>query len=176
MKALMMLFVCMLLTTGCNEESAPPAPKAAAVASAEKLPAELFTSTAPANAIDVVAARNSVKDGETVVIKARIAGAKEPFAPNRAILTVADLSLPTCDQTPNDNCPTPWDACCVPSEEIATKIVAVQVVGADGRPLKSTLAGANGLAPLKQVVIAGVMHKSDGNGTPIIEAKQIFVP
>jgi hypothetical protein len=160
-----------LALLGCKKESAPPAP----TASADALPADLFVTTAPADAVEVVAASNSAKDGQPVVVKGRIAGAKDPIAANRAILTLADATLQTCDRIPGDSCATPWDACCEPSEVIAGKIVSVQVVGEDGRPLKATLAGESGLKPLQEIVVTGTMRVPQGSTTPVVEAKQIYV-
>jgi len=171
MRYLILTVMCLLFAVGCKEESAPPAP----TASVDQLPANLFTTTAPPGALDVAAARAGAKDGAPVVIKGRIAGTRDPIAANRAIMTVADLTLPTCDQTPGDTCATPWDACCEPKEEISAKSISVQVLGQDGRPLKSTLGGAAGIAPMKQIVVAGTMRITPGSDTPIIEAKQIYV-
>jgi hypothetical protein len=179
MKRLMLMTAAMLgamVLVGCKDETtAPPTPTASAATSTDALPAGLFATSAPAGAVDVVAARTSAKDGDAVVVKGVIAGAMEPIAANRAIMTVADTTLATCDKTPGDSCKTPWDACCEPSDQIAAKSVSVQVVGADGRPMKATLGGATGLAPLKHVIIAGTMRVPQGNGTPVIEAKQIYM-
>lgn len=160
---------------GCKEETAPPVPTASASTSTEALPAGLFATSAPDGAVDILAARQDAKDGDAVVVKGVIAGAMEPIAANRAIMTVADATLATCDKTPGDGCKTPWDACCEPPDQVAAKSVSVQVLGADGRPMKTTLGGATGLAPLKHVVIAGTMRVPQGGGTPVIEAKQIYL-
>src|SRR5205823_847975 len=104
---------------------------------------------------DVGDAKKTARDGDHVIIKGRVGGQKEPLVANRAILTLADLSLPTCDKTAMNKCETPWDSCCEPAEMIAAKSVSVQVLGADGRPIKQGLAGVNGIAPLKHLVVAG---------------------
>ena len=144
-------------------------------AASEPLPADLFTTSEPAGAVEVVAARQSAKDGDAIVIKGRVAGQKEPLAISRAVMTIADASLKTCDQIPGDTCATPWDACCEPSSDVASKSVSVQVTGADGRPLKTGFAGTSGIAPLKQVVIAGTARRPPGGDALFIEAKQIYV-
>ncbi|MBC8105685.1 MAG: hypothetical protein H7Z14_03775 [Anaerolineae bacterium] len=172
MQTRVVLAIVIFAIVGCKKETAPPAPLASSV---QSLPADLFTTTPPPGATDVAATRKSAKDGDAIVIKGQVAGAKEPIAANRAIMTVADLSLPTCDKTPGDKCPTPWDACCEPSDKIAANSLSVQVVGADGRPLKAGLGGATGIAPLKHVVVAGVVKMAAGSDTPIVEARQIYV-
>jgi hypothetical protein len=95
--------------------------------------------------------------------------------PTGAVDIIAAISLPTCDKTPMDNCPTPWDSCCQPAEELVAKSISVQVVGADGRPLKAGLAGVAGIAPLKQVIVSGTAKTSGGSAPLIVLAKQIYV-
>jgi hypothetical protein len=151
---------------GCDKQPAAPQTSTAS------LPADLFVSTAPAGAIDVAAAKASA-DGQSVVIKGVIAGQKDPIASNRAIMTVADLSLVTCDKMPGDACPTPWDACCEPKDVIVAKTLSVQVVGSDGQPIKTGLSGAGGLAPNKQVVIAGTL--TSAADAKILHARQIHL-
>src|SRR6185295_856386 len=128
----------------------------------------LIVTTEPAGARDITAVKNGVKDGDAVVLRARVGGAKDPLADNRAIMTVADLSLPTCDKTPMDTCKTPWDSCCEPREVIAAKTASVEVVGPDGKPLRASLAGQNGIAPMKQVVISGTAKQSAGSDALIV--------
>jgi hypothetical protein len=154
---------------GCKDDSQT------STASAEPLPAGLITTSEPAGAIDVTAAKSSAKDGEKVVIKGHVGGQTDPLAENRAIMTVADASLPTCDKTPGDTCKTPWDSCCEPKDEIAAKTVSVQVVGADGKPLQAGLKGVGGLAPLKHVVVAGIARHAPGSDVLLVEANQIYV-
>ena len=169
MRIWLMLVLCVLVVGGCNKDDAKRQ------AAAQPLPADLFVATAPSGAVDVIVARKVAKDGDAIVVKGQIAGAREPIASNRAIMTIADLSLPTCDKTPGDTCATPWDACCEPTSEIAAKSLSVQVRGADGQPIKAGLGGSTGLAPLKQVVVAGVVKMPAGNDMPVIEAKQIYI-
>ena len=169
MRILMTLMLVVVLVSGCNKEDLK------LQAAEQLLPAGLFVTSPPSGAVDVVAARTTAKDGDEIVIKGQVAGAKEPLAANRAIMTIADLSLPTCDKTPNDTCKTPWDACCEPTDDIARKSLSVQVVGPDGRPIKAGLGGNSGLAPLKQVVVAGTVKIPSGSTAPVIEAKRIYV-
>jgi len=141
----------------------------------ESLPAGLFVKAPPAGAVDVVVARKSAKDGERIVIKGWVGGQKEPLAVNRAIMTIADMGLPTCDKTPMDTCETPWDSCCQPPDEISAKRISVQVVGNDGRPLKTGLRGAGGVTPTKHVVVAGIAKMTPGSDSLVVEAQQLYV-
>jgi hypothetical protein len=162
------------LLPGCNRGSSAAAPESAR-ATSEALPANLFVETAPPGAIDVAAAKKSIKDGQSVVIKGRVGGQKEPLAPSRAIVTLSDLALRTCDKSPMDKCSTPWDSCCEPQDEIAASSLTVQVVGAGGQPIKAGLAGVEGIAPMKQLIVAGIAKTLPGSDAIIVEARQIYV-
>jgi hypothetical protein len=163
-----------LLVTGCKEsdDTATVTP----AAPTEALPATLIATTQPSgDAQDVAALKKSAKDGDRVVVRGRVGGTPKPLADNRAIMTVADLGLPTCEKTAMATCPTPWDSCCEPKEALTASTATVQVVGADGKPLKATLDGAGGIKPLKQVVVAGVVKNPPGGEAMVIEASQIYV-
>jgi hypothetical protein len=161
-----------VVVVGCDSE--PPQPQTSQNQSAkpDALPADLFATTAPDGAVDVVAAK-SMAEGQAVVIKGVVAGQLEPLAANRAIMTVADASLQTCNKTPGDTCATPWDACCEPKDVIAAKTISVQVIGADGQPLKAGLKDAGNLAPNKQVVVSGTTRKVAD--ALVVQAKHIHV-
>lgn len=181
--ALLLGLVVAVGMAGCGEESpesagasgASGAP-AASAAPAEPLPAKLIATTQPAgNVQDVAAARKSVKDGDPILLRGKVAGSVDPLADNRAILTLLDTGVQTCDTMPGDTCKTPWDACCEPSDVLAASSATVQVNGPDGKPLKATLEGAGGIQPLKQLVVSGVAKKPAGSDTLVVEASEIYV-
>ena len=173
------LLVVAAVIAGCNndEESAAPAAATAAAtaASSAALPANLVVTEAPANAQDLAAVRNDAKDGDAVVIRGKIGGREEPIAKNRAIMTVLDPSITTCDTMPGDACKTPWDACCEPSEKIAANSATVQVVDAQGKPLAARLESVAGLKPLSTVTVSGIARRPAGSDVLIIEANKIHV-
>jgi hypothetical protein len=164
---------------GCDNSSkdTAAATKTETAQAAEPLPASLIATTQPTGPTqDVAAAKKSAKEGENVVVRGRIGAQKEPLAANRAIMTIADVSLPTCDKTPMKACKTPWDSCCEPQEELTAKSATVRVMGQDGRPLRSTLDGVGGMKPGKEVVVSGVARIPPGGGDAlVIEANQIYV-
>jgi len=166
-----------LAIVGCDNErkstssAAPEAPAAAAAS----LPAGVMVTDAPAGAQDLDAVKKGAKDGDAVVVSAWIGGADEPMAKNRAIMTVADKSLPSCDKTPMDTCKTPWDSCCEPTEMRTAKTATVQIVDANGKPLPGTLENVAGLKPLSKVTVAGIARRPAGSDTLIIEASKIHV-
>jgi hypothetical protein len=156
--------------TGCQKER-----DRAQAAESEKLPADLIADAAPAGAIDVVKTKELAKDGERIVVKGRVGGQKAPLAPNRAIATLADISLPTCDKSPMDKCETPWDSCCEPSEKITANTLTVQVVAADGKPIKAGLSGVGGITQMKELVVSGIAKRASGSDSLIVQATRIYV-
>src|SRR4051794_5156014 len=162
---------------GCDNEkkstsSVNPATSPAAVAS---LPDGTVVAEAPAGAQDLDAVKQSAKDGDAVVVNAWVGGADQPMAKNRAIMTVADKSLPSCDKTPMDTCKTPWDSCCEATEIRTAKTATVQVVDGSGKPLAGTLESIAGLKPLSKVTVAGIARRPAGSDSLIIEASKIHV-
>ena len=157
-----------LLIAGCGH-------KDGATAQSDTLPASLFVTAPPQAPLDIGAAKKSAKDGESIVLRGRIGGQREPLAANRAVMTLADLSLPTCDKTPMKSCDTPWDSCCEPSDVVAAHSVTVQVSRPDGKPLKIGLNGEHGIKPGKEVVVAGTARRLGDENSLTIDVKQIFV-
>jgi hypothetical protein len=184
MKTFAILSVASMLSVaviaGCNDEEQSAAPASAAApaatgAAGAALPASLVVGEAPANAQDLVAVKKNAKDGDAVVIRGTIGGREEPIAKGRAIMTVLDPSVTTCDTMPGDACKAPWDACCEPSEKIAANSATVQVVDAQGKPLAASLESIAGLKPLSKVTVAGVARRPAGSDVLIVEANKIHV-
>jgi hypothetical protein len=166
-----------LIIAGCgnDDQAAAPAAANASAAPAAALPANLVVTEAPAGAQDVTAVKKTAKDGDAVVIRGKIGGGPEPMAKNRALMTILDPSIATCDTMPGDACTTPWDACCEASDKIAANSATVQVVDAKGKPLAATLENLAGLKPLSKVTVAGVARRPAGSDSMIVEAKAIHV-
>jgi hypothetical protein len=169
MMRILIVCVAAVAAFGCEREANAPAASVA-------LPVGLLLAEPPAGAVDVIAARGSAKEGETVVIKGVVGGRAEPIAPNRAIFTAIDHTLETCDKRQDDACKSPWDACCEPPEKITGSMATIQVVDPSGQPLKTTLLGAGRLAPGKSVVVTGTARRPPNAGdTLIIDATGIYV-
>ena len=152
-------------TVSKNPDAAPPA---------AALPAGLIVASAPADAKGVIELKGAAKDGDEVVIRGIVGGKEDPVAANQAMVTLLDTSATTCDKMgmDKDACKTPWDACC--DKDLAAKVATVQVLGADGKPLKGSLAAA-GIAPMKQLVVAGKAHVPADGKALIIDATKIHV-
>jgi hypothetical protein len=165
-----------ILLVGCEGSSdKKPAEKASATAPSAMLPSGLILTTAPADAQNVVEAKQKAKTGDEIVVRGRIGGSKQPFVEGRAIFQLVDVSLPTCDENPGDTCPTPWDYCCEPVDVKVAKSLTVQVVGEDGKPLKIDLNGQGGLKPSAHVVIKGKVAERPDEKTMTVRAEGVYV-
>ncbi|MHC4991519.1 MAG: hypothetical protein ACYTGC_11115 [Planctomycetota bacterium] len=147
--------------------STPPTPEAV-------VPATLFASTAPADAIPLISLKSAAKAGDRVVFEARVGGRRDAFLEDRAVFFVADSSLLSCDQLHGDTCKTPWDYCCEPRDNLTRHMATVQVVDGSGNPLKRSLAGQQGLEPLKTVIVTGTVDTAE-SGAFVVNAETIHV-
>jgi hypothetical protein len=140
------------------------------------LPAGLFLDAAPEGAKDVGDLKEVAKEGEEVVVRGRIGGVMEPFTKGRAAMTIADLdNLIACSDREGDSCETPWDYCCEAPEDLLANTMTIQVVGADGRPLKADLQGASGLESLAVVVVKGKVGPRPDPNVLVVDATGIHV-
>ncbi len=138
-------------------------------------PEDLFATVEPSGARGVLEVKAAPQVGDEVRVRGRIGGRKEPFVEGRAMFTLVELSLPTCNEKHGDGCPTPWDYCCEPARELIRQSLTVQVPGADGKTLRASLAGAHGLKPMAEVVVTGRIAKVEEGGIVVVEARQIWV-
>ncbi len=145
------------------------------VAPPPSIPAAVFVETMPKDAKSVAVVKKNAKKGEKVVMEAKIGGRGEPFLKNRAAFMVADTSLKSCNEIEGDTCPKPWDYCCETSDSKKTNMLIVQIVDAEGKLLKCDANGVHGLAPLRTIVVEGVVASVDDKGNCTINATQIWV-
>ena len=161
---------------GCDAEKTPatPPPPQPTAAEASALPPTLLLDKAPEGVVELAALKKSAKPGDEIVVRGRVAGSKDPLAPNRAILTLLDAAIATCEKNPSDSCATPWDACCEPRDVLQANTATIQVVDGTGSPLKQGLRGQHGIEPLKELVVVGKVRGQEAN-TLVIDATGIFV-
>ncbi len=166
-----------LAASGCEQGSSDAGSAGGKTAGQPKahLPADLFVAEAPDGATGVQAAKKAGQPRADVVVRGRIGGRKDPFAKGRAMFTLVDMDVPTCADKSNDHCPTPWDYCCEPKDNLLANALTVQVVGEDGRPLDTALDGIRGLKPMAEVVVAGKVASRDDAGGMVVSATGIFV-
>jgi len=163
------------VVVGCDEPEATVS-DSLIVEPAAELPADLVLAEAPDGAGGVAAVRESAEAGETVVVEGVVGGRVDPIAEARAIFTLLDDVVVTCDEMgDDDHCATPWDACCEPQEKISANAATVQVVDAEGRPLRLGLAGVGGLEPLSRVRVVGTFQPSPDGAAAAINATGLHV-
>jgi len=138
-----------------------------AAAGPSSLPADLFVREAPQNAVGVGLARKEAQAGKPIVLKGRIGGVAQPIANKYAIFLIADLSLALC----NDGCA---DFCHIGKEVLMSNMATVQVVDKEGKPLKVSIEGVNGMKPLVPVVVRGTVVTKDDR-VLIVNAHNIYV-
>ncbi|MHC5068292.1 MAG: hypothetical protein ACYTF0_06850, partial [Planctomycetota bacterium] len=134
----------------------------------------LVLTSKPTDAVTITALKaNAPAAGASVTVQGRIGGRAEPFIPGRAAFLLADDTvLIACDASPDDPCPIAWDYCCEPGAKLTAGLATVQVIGDDGRPLATDLAGLDDLKPGSYVVINGTIANSEGS--LIINCSGIF--
>ena len=167
---------------GCGEKAPPPVktgagePGVAAPAAAASLPEGRFLKAKPAGGVPGGALKQTAKEGDAVVLRGRIGGNGSPFVGGRAVMTLADPKLVPCSEMPmKDSCELPWDYCCEDRGVLTAHTATVEVDGPDGRPLRTDLKGAGGLAELKTVTVVGVVAPRPDPAVLIVRATGIFV-
>lgn len=139
------------------------------------LPTTLFSGSEPTDIKDVAAAKRAAVKGEPITVRGRVGGSASPIVNGIAAFTLVDMALPPCNLNPDDHCTRPWDYCCEPKSRIAEHAATVQVVGADGRPLRVGLEGHGGVVPLSELVISGTVAATDQSRVLIINAERVHV-
>lgn len=160
---------------GACEKGPAPVARGGPADASTVLPAGLFLEAEPAGVVGVLDSKAAVKAGDRVVIRGKIGGSMDPFVGGRAVFTIMDTGVKGCDEMGDDHCPTPWDYCCEPLESRTANAATIQIVGADGRPLKADLKGVHGLDPLAQVCVVGIVAQRDDAGTLVVNAESVYV-
>ncbi|TWT57288.1 hypothetical protein KOR42_06470 [Thalassoglobus neptunius] len=134
---------------------------------------QYFLTEEPADALDVIEAREATQSDEEVVVFGQIGGSHEPFVDGRAMFTVVDDSLESCNEIPGDSCSTPWDYCCeTPKLKGATALV--KVVDENGDPIKTDARELLGVRELTSVIVKGNAQRDDAGNLTIL-ASSIYV-
>lgn len=171
---LTLLTICSLALFSCSGETGGEGSVAEAPADPAHFP-DLFLAKAPAGEpVSVLEARQSAQPGEMIVVTGKIAGVLHPFTRGYASVVLADESLRTCDLIPGDECPTPWDACCIPPEEVKSQRMTIQVPGPDGLPVARSLKGVKGLSELNSLVVTGMVNENSSPDNLILDLTGIY--
>lgn len=134
---------------------------------ASAIPERFLLPSAPEGALDAAAARAGAVQGERLVVRGVVGGARAPFVSNLAAFTVVDATLENSCLLEGDHCPTPWDYCCVEPAQIAAGSVMVEL-REGGKLLPVGARGFHGLDHLSQVVVEGTAEvDARGNVTVV---------
>jgi len=169
MKFGLMLVVLGGFAIGCSQSSGPAdANKGKASAEGRKYLLEVE----PTGVRSLLDVRKEARDGDDIVMVARIAGSEKPFVDQRASFTVADLSIKPCPES--EGCPTPWDCCCVPREDLVQAIAQVKFVDENGKTLNVSAKELLGVRELSVVVVKGKADRDEKDNLTVI-ANGIFL-
>jgi len=142
--------------------------RSAAAARRAALPASLVLPSEPAGARPVREVVAGAKSGDEVVLAGRVGREGS----DRAWFSLVDPGQKSCTEL-DDDCPTPWDFCCTPADEMAR--VAANVEFRDGGALyPGSVIGVHGIDHLAEVVVTGRAEKDD-HGNLTVVATGIFV-
>jgi hypothetical protein len=172
MKKVLTIGAIMLLAFlgACAGNNVKPAVPAAA-ADAVELPAGIIVSERPADEMPLAEAKKKAKRGETIVVRGVVRGINTAFVPGRAMMQIADESVPKCPMHPDR----PWDLHCETPESMAANTATVQIADANGKPLKLNLQGKQGLDHQALVVVKGTVSVADERGNFVLDAMQIYI-
>ncbi len=138
--------------------------------------ASLLVTESSAAPLSIAQLRSSAKVGDTVVFSGKVIGSKTVFIEGRAIMVMGDPDkITSCDLHPGDNCTTAWDVCCDDLDVIKSSIVTVQVVDADGKPLKEGFRNVGGIKELTNLVVTGKVAEGSNENNMLINATSLFI-
>lgn len=160
----------LLSTTACgpSENDSTAAPEAS-------LTETLFLKERPDDIVSVSELRAQPSPSSEVSVSGVIGGTLEPFVEGYAALVLADPSVMFCNENPDDNCATPWDACCEDPDILKAKRLSVQFVDADNQIRSTSLRGLGGLKELSEIVVTGTISEDSTHENINLLAKNLFL-
>lgn len=133
--------------------------------------AKYLLAAEPAGALDVLAAREKVKDGDDIVLAGRIGGSKRPMG-QEAFFHVVDLSLAHCPK--EEKCPTPWDYCCIDDEDRFKAMAMVKFESEPGKTITTDARQLLGVKELDLVVVRGKAQRNEA-GNLVVLGEGLYV-
>jgi len=147
---------------GCGQSAATP--KAAGVSTAYHLDKE------PADAVEVLDARDQAKDGEPIVVVGRLGGGLKPWIDGRAAFLLVDTRiLPSCNE--GDKCEEGCPDC---TKEMLAASTMVKFLDEDGKVIPVDARDLLGVKEQETVVVSGVANR-DKAGNVTIAARKVYV-
>lgn len=154
------LFSFLLALAGCGGPEQPTDAGPSDSTTSGEAPASQLLAGDLVDAVGVVAAK-AVEPGDDVVVVGRV----QRLAKGVFVL-VDDEAAKYCGQIPgtDDACPTPWDYCCTPPDELKAAQLVVEAYDAEGNPVAKE---AMGIRPLDLIALRGTLERD--------EAGELFV-
>lgn len=162
-----------LILIGCGD-SGNGKPSTNSPASTDSLPAGLFVTSKIEGATSVNELKKGAKEGDEVIIRGVVGGAVDPFVANRAVVSLIDYTVVSCKDN-GESCPTPWDYCCTPQEELTKARATIQVNGSDGQPLKVAMNAGQKIKPYDVIIVRGKVGPRPATEVLTIYAAAIHV-
>jgi len=159
-----------LAAAGCSGNKEGPPPQGDSGGADQKF----LLAQEPPGARGVIDTRKATKDGDDVVVVGRIGGDKKPWVDGRAAFVIVDTAFKPCNERGDDDCPTPWDYCCDPPDELRKGMATVKFVDEQGKTVPTDARRLLGVKELDTVVVKG-KAKRDGDGNLTVLAEALFV-
>jgi hypothetical protein len=173
MKPTIILALLAATLSSCSEHTETTDTKVEATSPAIKA---VFSERITDEASPIHLARTTVQPGDVITLKGQIMGADEPFVEGRAAFILGDREkLTPCNERPDDQCARPWDTCCDSKEDLREGTATIQILGADGRTMKESLEGVEGLKKLSKILVKGRVAEQSGPGNLVINASAIQI-
>jgi hypothetical protein len=126
----------------------------------------------PEGAVGVLAARETSKTGDIIVVVGRIGGSATPWIEGRAAFVMADASALVGETGDcEEGCTKP---CCAQSKELAGFTALVKFLDDEGRPVAADARQLFEVSEQDTVVVRGRAQRDDGGNLTII-ADGIYV-
>ena len=161
-----------LFATACGPKDQASASPAASDTNTASI--ALLLTEAPANALSVTSARAQAIPGEPIQVSGQIGGTRAPFVDGYAGFVLADPELAFCNESGDDHCTTPWDACCEDPDKLKAMRVSVQFVDANGIPIQQDLKSSIGLKEQDHVTVIGTVAETSTPSNVIIHATGLY--
>lgn len=165
----MLVLMISSLLSGCSGSTEQA--QAPDVSIAKQISDRYLLAVEPRSILGVIAARESSKNNEEVVVVGRIGGSLKPFVDSMAAFQIVDNSIKACsDDTPEGEdcgCATPWDYCCE-TEKLPNAMAFIRFNDNQGNV---HMLGAKSLFPVNElstVVVKGIAKRDDAGNLTIL--------
>ena len=168
---LILMVSVLVLLAGCSDSTGGV--EAPGLSITEQISKRYLLKAEPEEVLDVIAARESSKNNDEVVVIGRIGGDLKPFVDSMAAFQIVDNSLVACSENEPCSCPTPWDYCCE-TDKLPGAMAFVRFNDEQGNVQMVSAKSLFSVKELSTVVVKGVAKRDDA-GNLTIFADGIYV-